>query len=74
MKRGMQKQIAQNAGISAPYLNQILFGKKRPSWATAKKLAIATSTDPVLWLDGAIDEIRNALETGIENESVRSLL
>jgi transcriptional regulator with XRE-family HTH domain len=59
-----QTQIAKLIGISQPYLSEILGGKKRPSWKTAKRLAEATGTAPVLWMDGTPDEIKAALSGG----------
>ena len=56
-----QSEIAKRAKISPAMLSLILSGKKRPSWTTAKNLAVATGTDPVLWIDGSGDQIREAI-------------
>lgn len=56
-----QSEIAKKAKISPAMLSMILSGKKRPSWVTAKKLATATGTDPVLWIDGSSNQIREAV-------------
>ena len=46
-----QGDIAKQAGISDAFLSLILSGQARPSWATAKRLAEITETDPALWMD-----------------------
>ena len=61
MKHGIQKEIAEKAGISGAMLSMILHSGKRPSWSTAKRLAAATGTDPVLWLEGTPNEIKQAI-------------
>ena len=61
MKHGIQKQIAEAAELSATMISLILSGNKRPSWSTAKRLAAATNTAPVLWLEGSPNEIKKAL-------------
>jgi len=58
MKHGIQKQIAEATELSAPMISLILSGKKRPSWSIAKRLAAATDTDPVLWLEGSTGKVR----------------
>ena len=58
MKRLKQNIIAEKAQISDSYLSEIIANKKRPSWSTAKKLAKATGTSPVLWLEGSTDQIK----------------
>ncbi len=57
-----QKTIAKKAGISEPFVSQIVNGKKRPTWTKAKKLADATTTNPELWLEGTPDQIRDAIK------------
>jgi transcriptional regulator with XRE-family HTH domain len=61
MKPILQKDIAQKAGISKSYICQIFNGDRRPSWKTAKLLASATGTPPILWLEGTPSEIRTAI-------------
>ena len=61
MKAQNQKQIAIDVGISESFLSQIIKNIRRPSWRTAKLLAKSTGTDPVLWLDGTTEQIREAL-------------
>jgi len=56
-----QTNIAHKAGVSPCFISMCLSGKKRPSWRTAKKIALATQTDPVVWLEGSPDEIRSAI-------------
>ena len=52
---------ALEAGISQGFLSNILCGRRRPHYKTAKKLAAATNTDPILWLEGTPEEIRQAI-------------
>lgn len=61
MERGIQTQIARRVGVTSQFICQIISGKKRPSWQIAKKIAKATLTSPVLWLEGTPDDIRAAL-------------
>jgi transcriptional regulator with XRE-family HTH domain len=61
MSKLKQKHIAEEAEISGAFLSQLVNGVRRPSWHTAKKLAIITSTKPELWLDGNPEDIRSAV-------------
>jgi len=61
MRKYTQAEIARAAGISEAFMCQLTKGLRRPSWPTSKKLAQATGTDPVLWLEGEPEEIRQAL-------------
>ena len=54
-------QIAKRAGVSLSGLSNVLAGRRRPSWSTAKRLAAATDTNPVLWLEGSPNEIKKAI-------------
>lgn len=72
MKHGDHKKIAQGARITGAHLSLILHAKARPSWPTAKRLAAATGTDPIVWLEGSPAEIRAAIEKA-ERERVRRL-
>ena len=58
-----QIDIAKAANTTQPAISNILTGKRRPSWDLAKRLAEATNTDPVLWMDATPEEIRAALKT-----------
>ena len=64
-KRSMKKinysKIAKQAGFSRQYLCNILAGRKKPSYKTAKSLSTVTQTDPIIWLEGTPDEIRQAI-------------
>lgn len=62
MKYGVQKQIARKAKITSQFINQILSGRRRPSWSVAKRLAVTTNTEPELWLDGKPEDIKAALD------------
>jgi len=54
-------KIAKQSGISQGFLSNIIRGERRPHYKTAKKIAAATDTDPVLWLEGSPEQIKNAL-------------
>ncbi len=55
-------KIAETAGVSKQALSNILNGRRRPSWGTAKRLAFVTKTNPVLWLEGTPVEIKKAID------------
>jgi len=59
---GIQKQIAEKAGITPAFLNAIIKQGARPAWKTAKRLADATGTDPILWMEGSPQQIISAIE------------
>jgi transcriptional regulator with XRE-family HTH domain len=61
MLNGIQHKISQMTRLSEGFISQIVQGKRRPSWKNAKKLAAATHTRPILWLDGTPAEIRASL-------------
>ena len=61
MKNIAQTEIIKRSGIHQSTLSNILTGRSRPSWSTAKRLAAATDTDPVLWLEGSPNEIKKAI-------------
>lgn len=68
MKTMKQYQIAQCAGVTPGFLSQVLTGKKRPKWPTAKKLASAVpGTTEKLWLEGTPDEIRTAIKNASQH-------
>jgi transcriptional regulator with XRE-family HTH domain len=54
-------ELAKKAGISKAMVSQIFLGKKKAGWKSAKRLAAATGTDPVLWLEGTPNEIKQAI-------------
>lgn len=56
-----QSQLAKLAGVSSAALYNILSGKFRPLWSTAKRLASATGTNPILWMEAPLDEIKSAI-------------
>ena len=61
MKKIRKYQIAKKAGISAGFFSDILNGNKRPRYATAKRIARATSTSPILWVDGSPENMQRAV-------------
>ena len=62
MKTMTQTQIAKDSGVSPGFISLCMSGNKRPSWGTAKKIAAATGTDPIVWLEGTPEEIRTAIK------------
>ena len=62
MKKITQKTISKKVGCSEGFLSQILSGIRRPSWTMAKKLGMATGTDPIWWMDADLGKIREAIE------------
>lgn len=69
MKHGSQKQIAKKAGVSDAFISNFFKGKKTPSWKTAKKLAATTGTDPVLWVEGRVHELKEVLSNMAKTET-----
>jgi len=59
--RGMITELAFATGLSVSFISQIVNRKRSPSWETAKRLAQATGTEPVLWLEGSAGEVEAAL-------------
>lgn len=68
MKTINQIQIARDSGVSQPMLSQILSGQRRAAWGTAKKLALATGVPEIVWLEGTIEEIREAITPNTETD------
>lgn len=62
-------QIALKANLSKQFLSNIVAGRKRPSWTTAKRLAEATNSSPVDWLESPPDILRKIIEqSGVNHE------
>jgi len=59
-------KLARQIGISQGFLSNICLGRRRPHYKVAKKIAAVTQTDPVLWLEGTPEEIKNALSENRE--------
>lgn len=55
--------MARKAGVFKGFISRILSLNDpiRSSWKAAKKLANVIGTDPVLWLEGEPEEIRQML-------------
>lgn len=69
MEKFNYSKIAKRAGISRQFLCNILAQRKRPAWEKAKRLAEATQTDPLLWLEGSPAEIKAALSSYKEGDN-----
>ena len=61
MKHGTKTILSKKIGVSSAYIGMIVNGKRLPSWRTAKKLAKATGTDPVMWMEGTPEEKYSAI-------------
>ena len=61
MENISRTEIIKRCEIHQSTLSNILTGRRRPSWSIAKRLAAATDTEPVLWLEGSPNEIKKAL-------------
>lgn len=73
LKHGIQKIIVARTGFSAAYISDILCQKVRlDTWSTAKKLSLATNTDPLLWLDGPHSELLRQIEQNLQPSFVES--
>ncbi len=59
-------KIAKQIGISQGFLSNILCGRRKPHWKTAKKLGAVTNTSPIIWLEGSPQEIKQALSKNQE--------
>lgn len=57
-----QKYIAEKLGVSPAYISYLVNIIKRPSWKRAKQLAEITNTDPILWLEGTPEQIKESLQ------------
>ena len=57
-----QRKLAKEAGVTQQMISQILSGKARPSWKTAKRLAKATSSPPILWMEGSPEQLKAAVK------------
>jgi len=66
MKKLTQAKIARSIQVSEAFLSQLANGLRRPSWTTAKKLAEVTGTNPILWLEGTPEAIKQALSNSQE--------
>ncbi len=63
-----QIQIARDSGVSQPMLSQILSGQRRAAWGTAKKLALVTGVPEIIWLEGTLEEIWEAITPNTETD------
>jgi len=57
-----QRDIARQAGIRDATLSDLVRGRIKCSWKTAKKLSVITGIEPAFWMDGTTDEIRRAID------------
>lgn len=56
-----QVEIAKKVNVTQGHLSKVLNKVVRPSWDLAKRLADATNTDPILWMEGDLEQMRSAL-------------
>ena len=57
-----QTELSEKINRSQQFVLALLRGVRRPSWLTAKALAAATDTAPVLWLEADPDELRQIVK------------
>lgn len=69
MRKIRQYQIAKQAGISAPMFCEIVNGKARPSWKTAKRIAEVTKSDPVDWMESPPEKLRIIIQRMYETQA-----
>lgn len=58
---GKQKDISVKSGVSQPMISQIFNGRRRAGWRTARKLAAAIGIPENVFLEGSLEEIKNAI-------------
>ena len=63
MKNIRYSGIAKQANISKQFLSNILAGRKRPSWSTAKRLAEVTNSSPVDWMEASQDALCQIIDS-----------
>jgi transcriptional regulator with XRE-family HTH domain len=57
-----QTDLAKKVGVSQTKISFIVNGVRRPSWPEARRLARATGTSPLLWLEGRPEQIKGVLK------------
>jgi transcriptional regulator with XRE-family HTH domain len=57
-----QKMLSEMANVSQSMLSQILSGKRRSGWKTAKRLASVTGSTPEQWLEAPPDILRRIIQ------------
>lgn len=70
MKRGFVNELARQAGISHSHVSNILSGRKSPRYQVAARLAMATGTDPIVWMAGEPYRIIEAIQQAEEKASL----
>ena len=61
MKRGIQKNLADEIGKSEGFISLLLKGDKRPNWDTAKSISEVTGSPVDIWMDQDLKKMREAL-------------
>jgi transcriptional regulator with XRE-family HTH domain len=61
MKTIKQQDIAKEAGVIQSMVSQILGGQRRAGWRTARKLAAVIGIPENVFLEGSLEEIKNAI-------------
>lgn len=58
-----QTELSKIVGVHVSTINNILMGRRRPSWDVAKKLAEAIPEVPVNeWMDGVTDRLQSVIK------------
>lgn len=63
-RRYSQNEIAAAIGISVGMVSYLMNGKRRPSWALAKRLAERFGRSPAWWMEASAARISRALRNG----------
>jgi transcriptional regulator with XRE-family HTH domain len=69
MKKIIQNEIGNKAGIHQSTLSNILTGRRRPSWKTAKRLSSAIpGSTPEQWLEAPPETLRRIINEYAQQE------
>lgn len=60
-RKFIQRNIADETGMSESLFSMILSGQRRPGWDKAKKLSEVTNTKIEVWMEGTTDEKISAI-------------
>ena len=56
-----QTELSKIIGCSDAFISMFFSGIRMPSWTMAKRCGEKTGTDPLLWADGEINELKKIL-------------
>lgn len=61
MKRGTQKKLADEVGLTDQAVSMILSGDRRVNWENAKMISEVTGSPVDIWMDQDLGKMREAL-------------